>query len=262
MRIAALLALSFIASTLAHSATAFAGEKRAQQLYLKGQAAYVEGRFAEAAARFEDAYALLPRPQLLWNIGQARRKLFYLGHDPADLHKAESAFRRYTETALSDEERRDAEVAHREMAQLVEAMADAPKPLPSPDKPPPAPTSPPERRATERGPEAAAPWRKPAFVFLGAGAGVAAVGLVLGLLSQSAARSVESAGSPDHMAPFAGVADLDQQGRALETGSYVLYGIGAAAVAAGLVLALIPPRRSVHAWIAPGPGGLLAGGAW
>jgi tetratricopeptide (TPR) repeat protein len=50
-----------------------AAEQRARELYAEGSRLYDRARYDGALARFEEAYALFPRPELLFNIAQAYR---------------------------------------------------------------------------------------------------------------------------------------------------------------------------------------------
>ena len=60
-------------------AVVHASDTEARGLFEAGRAAYDAGRFERALAHFEEAYALSPRPLLLFNMG--------LAHDELDHHE-------------------------------------------------------------------------------------------------------------------------------------------------------------------------------
>jgi tetratricopeptide (TPR) repeat protein len=64
------LVLSFSSATVAQT-TDDGAEANARRLYGAGSAAYDEHRYEDALAYFEEAYAITPRPLLLYNIGLA-----------------------------------------------------------------------------------------------------------------------------------------------------------------------------------------------
>src|SRR5260221_8216145 len=50
-------------------------DRRAHDLFVKGDAAYAEARYEDALASFREAYELSGRPQLLFNIANALERL-------------------------------------------------------------------------------------------------------------------------------------------------------------------------------------------
>jgi tetratricopeptide (TPR) repeat protein len=66
----------------AQDASASPAETEARALHAAASVAFDQGRFAEAEARFEQAYALSPRPALLYNIAAAADRA---GHDDVAL---------------------------------------------------------------------------------------------------------------------------------------------------------------------------------
>jgi tetratricopeptide (TPR) repeat protein len=106
-----------------------AGEKAtAKRIYKKGVTEYNLGHLDEAIAQFEKAYELDPSPILLFNIGQAHRKL---GHGD----RAVFFFRRYLAENPGAKDRQKVEDAIRE---IEEAAQKERSETPSPVRPPPA----------------------------------------------------------------------------------------------------------------------------
>lgn len=62
-------------------------DAQAMQVYNQGVAAYNEGRFADAATLFEQAYALSPRPLLLFNLANAQERAERYAEAAANLRR-------------------------------------------------------------------------------------------------------------------------------------------------------------------------------
>ena len=56
-----------------------ADDRRARRMFSQGKAAFDHGRYERALGSFRDAYALSPRPRLLYNIAKTEDKLGRLG---------------------------------------------------------------------------------------------------------------------------------------------------------------------------------------
>lgn len=120
---------------------------------------------------------------------------------------------------------------------------------------------------TQPAPVAGGAWRRPVgFGVLGAGAVAAGVGLVLGLESSAARAKVTGAARDD-----AGrVTSLTQrEAAALEASAQsqalvanVLFGVGGALAAAGVVLIIVGPDAAPELTLAPAPGGLVFSGTF
>src|SRR5512145_1821022 len=73
--------------------------EKARESFRAGAQAYGLGEFGAAIQAFEQAYALAPRPAVLFSIAQAERRLYSLNHDQAHLARAIEMYRQY----LADE---------------------------------------------------------------------------------------------------------------------------------------------------------------
>jgi len=104
--------------------------------YEEGVRQYAADHFADAAAAFERAYALAPRPLILFNIGQCRRKT-------GDFDRALEAYKKYILTAGASERPETIAEARTYIVQ-IEAYKDEQRaaaqhgPTPDPTPPPPA----------------------------------------------------------------------------------------------------------------------------
>jgi hypothetical protein len=87
---------------------------KAKTLYNAGADAYAAGNFLAAIQAFSAAYAISPRPAILFNLAQAERRQFTLDHDAAKLRDAIKHFRQYLAEVQQGGRRSDA----------VEALAD------------------------------------------------------------------------------------------------------------------------------------------
>jgi hypothetical protein len=257
-----LLCLILFSTVLSVATRAAADDRaRARQLYQQGHAAFAAGHFDEAARLFESGFAASPQPKLLWNAAQAHRKQFEIDRDPAALRRARALYHNYAELAVSANERAaglEEERAVETQLSAVEAQAAreragaeaarlAARPAPPPSPPP----------AVDK------PSRAPGYALLGVGAGLGLAGMGFGLAANADADTVSQTGSKAMPVPAARVADLESRGRSFELASYVFYGVGAAAVAAGVVLVIVHPTlRRAQAFVAPTAGGLLAGARW
>ncbi|MBX3275868.1 MAG: tetratricopeptide repeat protein [Sandaracinaceae bacterium] len=203
-------------------------EEEARAHFNLAQLQYRRGRFLDAATEFEAAYALSPRAELLYNIYIAYR-------DGGDLDSAARSLRRLLESdplprtldrehlgarleALEDQIRERRELEERAAAQPVPDEPVEPEPAP----PPPAPS--------------AGPWG-PGFAILAAGAGVAAIGAILGGVALSLYDDV-TARCEGTVCPADTEGDR-ATGQALTIATDVMLPVGLAAAVAGLVLAFV-----------------------
>jgi tetratricopeptide (TPR) repeat protein len=67
----------------------------ARQHFEAGETAYRMGKFAKAISEYEQAYALVPKPALLYNLGQAHRKQYALDGKVEHLRSARELFQAY-----------------------------------------------------------------------------------------------------------------------------------------------------------------------
>lgn len=90
MRAALVLCLCTFVRVAAAQPVASAAKERADAAYARGTAAYNANEFAKAALEFEEAYAHVPDPAFLFNIGQAYRQA-------KDCVKAAAAFQKFVD---------------------------------------------------------------------------------------------------------------------------------------------------------------------
>jgi hypothetical protein len=91
----AVLALALAAAASRSAYAEDDGIERAQVLFKVGAQAYAQGDFNVAAFAFEEAYRASLRPGILFSIGQAHRKQFYVARDPKDLRAAIEHYHAY-----------------------------------------------------------------------------------------------------------------------------------------------------------------------
>jgi tetratricopeptide (TPR) repeat protein len=123
------LALAALPSPASLAAPA-AAVREAKQHFRRGATEYNLGHFQEAIAEFEKAYQLDPSPILLFNIGQAHRKL-------GNGSQAIFFFRRYLN---EDPETKDRPKVEQWIHELEEAAARQPAPTPERGTPSTSPT--------------------------------------------------------------------------------------------------------------------------
>src|SRR5215470_9409325 len=134
------LACLFIALVTAPAAARADNAEEARVHVARATRAHQEGRYDEARVELEAAYALAPRSDLLYALGQVHAKL---GH----CRDAEAYFRRYAAT------QHDARVA-KVIDQAIAACQPAAAPAPAIDQPSPASTPPPVPPTTDSPPPA------------------------------------------------------------------------------------------------------------
>jgi len=98
----------------------------AKSRFRQGKAFHDLGAYDQAIAEFEAAFALVPLPELVFNIARAQQK-------KNEIDKALETYRRYLEL---DPEGRVADEARRQVAVLTLAQSQA-KPVPKVEPPPP-----------------------------------------------------------------------------------------------------------------------------
>lgn len=69
--------------------------ERARTFFNAGAQAYAAGKYADAVRSFEQAYAVAPRPQVLFSLAQAERKEFLDRGDPAVARRAIAHYKAY-----------------------------------------------------------------------------------------------------------------------------------------------------------------------
>jgi hypothetical protein len=131
------------------SLRASAAPRTAKEEYADGVRAYASGRYDEAAAAFERAYALSPRPLIVFNVGQARRKM-------GDFDRALVAYRTYLATG-KDEPAATLAEARGYVAQIEDYLHQSQAPTPTTTPPTPTTPTPPPDSNQAPPPEATPP---------------------------------------------------------------------------------------------------------
>lgn len=68
---------------------------QAKKYFEAGRQAYENGQYVVAIAAFEEAYRLSPRASVVFSLGQAYRRQYFVDHDPAKLKRAVELYRQY-----------------------------------------------------------------------------------------------------------------------------------------------------------------------
>ncbi len=113
MRRAACAAVLALAAALgagrgARAADDPAAIEQAKTYFDAGAQAYEAGRFGAAIQAFQQAYALAPRPAILFSMAQAERKAWYVDRRPDDLRHALAHYRAYLDQVPTGGRRGDA----------------------------------------------------------------------------------------------------------------------------------------------------------
>lgn len=205
-------------------------ESEAERLYNKGQHAYEALRYDDALASWQQSYALSKLPALLFNIAQAQR----LRGKPGDCTKATANYRKFIALMPKSSERPTAEGFIAELSPCVEQEAK-PVVVPPPQVvTPPAVVQPQPQPIVVREGGGGKGKRFAGYAVGGAGVILVATGVYFGAKARRLGDEVsdECADGCDWNL----VKDKDAEGKSAETTQYVLYGVGAAALAAGAVL--------------------------
>ncbi|MCZ7681037.1 MAG: tetratricopeptide repeat protein [Sandaracinaceae bacterium] len=223
-----------------------AEQEEARGLFEAGTAAFAAGRYESALDHFERAYELTGLPELLYNIAQSADRL---RRD----ERALEAFRAYLEATPAAEDRAavEARIAALERT-LAERRADAEARALAEEE---------ARRA--RG-DATAPGGRPlarapglaqpaGWLVAGAGALSAIAGVALLALADQRAGEVRAA---EEGTLWVDVASAYADAESFSIAGGVLLGVGAAALAAGLVWGVLELSATGRAEVAVGPGRL------
>lgn len=106
--IAAVAVFAVSRGALAQTAPTVSETDRAKVLYAAGAAAYAAGNFAAAAQALTEAYAIAPRPTVLFSLAQAERQLYTLERRASVLRDAIAHYRAYVEQTPQGGRRTDA----------------------------------------------------------------------------------------------------------------------------------------------------------
>ena len=94
---------------------------RAKEYFRAGAQAYAVGEFETAVQAFEQAYALAPRPAVLFSIAQAERRQYFLDKKREHLERAIEMYRRYLVDDPHASRKVDAVQALSELEPLLQA---------------------------------------------------------------------------------------------------------------------------------------------
>lgn len=219
-------------------------DDEAHSLYDAGRRAFEAGRYDRALEDFQHAYALSPRAELLYNIGQAADRL---RHDAEAL----DAFEQYLASPQADESLR-AQIQGRIdvlRAAAAEHRAAAPPPEIASDA---QPVSAPAPAIRDRSPE---------LGLLVAGAVLVAGGIVMLALAGTENATVQNADRGSSWSDFSGHLDL---ANGLAIGGGVAVGLGAVGCVVGSVLFASsgPPDSAATASVSFGLGSISVRGTF
>lgn len=231
---------------------------KAKAHFKAGEAFFSAGVFDRAINEYEAAYALTMRAPLLYNLGSAYRRLGEESGKLEDKRAALDFYEKYLASdpngKVADEARRWVGVLRPEIEKLeAEEKARPPAP-PSPEeiRPPVAP-APAPATAADRPRKSKKTVRIVGYATAGAGAVLLGTGVFFGMKAKGAADdldAIQAGGMWDQ--------DLYDSGKSYERNALILGGVGAAAIAGGLVTALVFGRdREAPATVAVTPAGTL-----
>lgn len=129
-----------LASVPARAADDPAKLEQAKTFFSAGAQAYDAGRFGAAIQAFEQAYAIAPKPQILFSLAQAERKSWFVDKRPEDLKGAIAHYHAYLDQVPTGGRRGDAADALAELEPIESRLE--PPPAAAPAQPPPAPPEP------------------------------------------------------------------------------------------------------------------------
>lgn len=214
--------------------------KRAKDLFKQSEKSYREGRVEEAVGFLKEAYALDPRPVILYNLARAYEAL-------GNVKDAIDAYKRYLDADPKAPDRGGLEQRigslerqQREKEELERKRA-TPLPATSASAQPTAPPPPPPKRASP------VPW-------VVAGLGLAGVGA--GLALGATAKSKHDAASAENGGLAA--SELQSSANSLALGANIALIAGGVIAGAGVVWGIVdlsqsgPSRPKVQARLAPG----------
>jgi tetratricopeptide (TPR) repeat protein len=134
MRIAGLLAamLALALSTEASAQPKGGVTEEARQYFDAGAKAYTAGQYEPAVQAFQQAYAISPRPGILFSIGQAYRRQYFLDKKLTNLRLAIEHYRRYVEAEPDGSRIPDAAAALSELEPILARRGGAGDGVPLP----------------------------------------------------------------------------------------------------------------------------------
>jgi tetratricopeptide (TPR) repeat protein len=215
------------------AAAAAADERSARIHFRLGQEHFKVGDYEGALREFEAGYRDTPQPLFLYNIALAERRLGLLD-------KALASYRQFLEAAPNARERAEVE---RRIIDIEWALANQPRP--EPPAPSPSPTPEPQVVVTPPPPPPAPPPDRRPRALLGAGLGVAGLGVALvaagGGLYALAVSDNDALSSPPRGTVFDPA--VEQRRDTYQSASIGLMVAGGVVAAAGVVVAALSARH-------------------
>lgn len=240
-----------LAGPSAHADPSADDKARAKSFYDEGTKRYDLREYEAAIDAFRKAYDLLPDPLFLFDIGQSYRQL-------KDCDNARSFYKSYLRNKPDADNRDKVEKFITDMDDCVRAQ-DAARPAPPPSPPPSSPTEP-AAQPLPPAPAAAETSSGSSLRTLGIVTGIAGVALIGGGVYFSIDAADKASQVTDACASgcnAADVLDLDQQGHDASVNAWILYGVGGAAVAAGVYMFVLGSHDEAAPpiTVTPQPGG-------
>ncbi|MGH7439553.1 MAG: tetratricopeptide repeat protein, partial [Polyangiaceae bacterium] len=239
----------------------------ARTLFTKATVEYNVGRFQQALELYTKAYERMPKPALLFNIGQCHRLLghyeqalfFYSGYlrEQPDAPNRGLAEQHIEEAKQALETQRAAQAeAQRKAAQQQSASAPPAQP-PSPSEPSSSHLAASSSEVTSPPPVHSSPvLRIAGLATAGVGVVLIGTGVAFGLHANSLSNELSQVSTSHGTWTSKDQSDYDS-GKSAATAATVLYVVGAVAVVGGGVLTWLgwPKSRPATAAVAPLPGG-------
>ncbi|HEX4458174.1 MAG TPA: tetratricopeptide repeat protein [Polyangia bacterium] len=246
MRLFWALATLALVCSLARPASALTEEEeRAKAHFLAGQSYYDQASYADALKEFNEAYRLSKKPALLYNIARCYEGLGQLG-DAVNMLERYVTDEPDASDRTSIEERIHNLKERQKHAAEVATPPAAPKPVAV--TPPPAIVAPPPPRTA---PDTAPRHRRWTWIVGGAGVAILGGALGTGITSQLDYDSLHG-DCPNKTCTAGNAQSRIDDGKTLSLATDILWPVGAAAVATGVVLFFVEGRHGhVHAALAP-----------
>ena len=246
------------------------GTKQAVDVhYSQGMKHYTLGHFSEAIEEFEKAYDIKPEPIFLFNIAQSHRQ-------NKNAERALFFYRRYLEAEPRAKNRAEVEKRMKDMEKLLAEEKERaatpalqPPPPTPPSPPPPMLTAPPPQPTPQPTPPLVAP---PAKETGNPGRGLRIAGIVVGsvgLAGAGAGIGLVLYSANLHNQAYSGAYNKskDDLSKSLEIPGWVTLGVGAVALATGVVLYIVGatasdpgPTVALVPLLAPGMRGIALSG--
>jgi tetratricopeptide (TPR) repeat protein len=234
-------------------------DRKAKDLYEQGNTHYDLAEYDQAIDLFKQAYALSHRPTLLYNIAQAYRlkndceqalQVYknYLRVDPNSPFRAKVESRiTEMETCVKDPSRKPVgtEAIQKDQGGGSVSEGKGHETRPRPDIVPPGGGGGPGAGEASRGGSS-----KKTFGLITAGVGLAAIGTGVYFSLQASDKADQVAASCPTSAPCDWNDELEtlqSDGQSAESTALILYGVGAAAIAGGVVLYVLGAREASSA---------------